>query len=407
MASHALDNFTGTWSADTPSGHNVSYGNAFAPVGESVIITGLRWRRATVGQAAPAALHVSVAGVGVTTAPSVPDDGVVGWQDVALTTPVEVSSGVGVLPYAYWTTNAETYGAYGARGAPPSPVQWADSAHRYQFDSGDVTPGLSGNVFIAGVDVAWGGALPPPPSAGGEPTLTGDLQAWLSTDPPTNLHESDGLPWQTKVDTGAIRSDVADVRDQQNEWAFALGAAAHGYYELMRGLLQTVKDNVDDLPDVIQAIVDALVDHLDSEIGTILAAIDDILSNLGAQSTDLSGTAGSAIGALSARTGFPSTGWTMTAEADFEDAIAFAELADAYVLTIASYQDTQSANESPAGLWLPRLGWWCVLNGSLASQRQFVDFQQMILDDQGRRMPGCAIQLRPGTLATVQAWVLA
>jgi hypothetical protein len=99
--------------------------------------------------------------------------------------------------------------------------------------------------------------------------------------------------------------------------------------------------------------------------------------------------------------------WSMAAEADFTDAIAFAEPADAYVLNITSYQPTQPATSSPAGLWLPRLGWWCVLTGSLASERRFVDFEQEMLSDQGRRMAGCAIQLKPGTMAHVQAWLLA
>jgi hypothetical protein len=254
-----------------------------------------------------------------------------------------------------------------------------------------------------GLDVEWSDEAP-----GEQPATPGDLgnalAAWLST---TEGTQGDSAPLQDHATLGAVSVAVGETQDQQNEWAFGLGGAAHGYFGDLKGLIADIKTVTDTLPTPIAQLTSIVLDHYTADIDLILGQIDSVLSNLGAQSTDLSGTAGSAVGALSGRTGFPATGWSMAAEADFEDAIAFAEPADAYVVNVTSYQSTQPATESPAGLWLYRLGWWCVLNGSLASRREFVEFQQQLLTDGGRRMPGCAIQLKPGTLATVQAWLLA
>lgn len=261
----------------------------------------------------------------------------------------------------------------------------------------------------------WEGAIPAPATPG---DVNNDLAAWLST---TDGTHSDSAPLQdhttlatvasvvgsTAGQLDATKTAVDNQQAQQNDWAFGLGAAAHGYFGDVKTLITNIKSITDTLPTPISQLTSIVLDHYTADIDLILANIDTVLSNLGAQSTDLSGTAGSAVGALSGRSGFPAGGWAMSAETDFNDNIAFVEPADAYVLSIISYQPTQPATSTAAGLWLPRLGWWCVLNGSLASQRSFVDFEQMLLTDQGRRMPGCAIELKPGTLAHVQAWLLA
>jgi hypothetical protein len=404
---HLLDNIvTATWNSDTYA--SPTSAGMFFQVEQSCWLTRLGWYRhntdATYAvrkiRCMDQATGATVASLAVT-----PDSGSVGWQWTTLEAPQLLQ------PYHQYTIQylSSATGNHGANLAAANVSPPSSPLIRGTVNAG----GTTGDAIIGGtatyntplynVDVEIDTENPAPtPATPGD--VANDLAAWLST---TDGTHADSAPLQDHATLATVDTNTAAVKADADDWAFGLGAAAHGYYADLKTLISNIKTITDTLPTPIAQLTSIMLNHYAADIDNILAQIDSVLSNLGAQSTDLSGTSGSAVGALSGRTGFPATGWTMSAEEDFEDAIAFAEAADAYVLTITSYQDTQPANESPAGLWLPRLGWWCVLNGSLASQRQFVDFQQMILGDQGRRMPGCAIQLRPGTLATVQAWLLA
>jgi hypothetical protein len=401
------DNYPGTFAA-----------NAQAPAATGAVrwqsstegwITALRWYRAT-GTTTPTTLRLwdSVTQSPIASVVSVPAPIGTGWQTVALPTPVFVQASREYRTSFFQgaSTNNSLGSTSGTTIGAPSPMTAITSGGgvgALAVGSDSYPNGSIGDIPF-GVDVVFTDTNP----GTGTPPTQADIQnalaSWLST---TDGTHADSAPLQDHTTLATVDTNTADVKGQADEWAFGLGAAAHGYYATIQALIDDVKSITDTLPTPIARLSSIVLDHYSADIAGILAQIDSVLSGLGAQSTDLSGTAGSAVGALSGRTGFPATGWSMSASADFEDAIAFAEPADAYVLSITSYQPTQPATESPAGLWLPRLGWWCVLNGSLATQRQFVDFEQMLLEQQGRRMPGCAIQLKPGTLATVQAWVLA
>jgi hypothetical protein len=406
MATNTIwENFSATPSTSTGT-VLVTDGVRFIPATAGQVAA-LRWyRHRTGGSTGPASLALWQASTQAQLASvTAPDNGAVGWQTFNFDTPIAVSAGVEYRVSGNFAIGVERVGLV------PGPLAGAPSAFTIPNPSRAAVggswgyPSTTNNDFVPMVDVilspTGAGPAPIPPDEAG---VQNALARWLST---TDGTQADSAPLLDHTTLATVNTNTAAVKADADDWAFGLGAAAHGYYADIKTLIGNIKTITDTLPTPIAQLTSIVLDHYSADIDQILAQIDGVLSNLGAQSTDLSGTAGSAVGALSGRTGFPATGWSMSAEADFEDAIAFAEPADAYVLSITSYQDTQPANESPAGLWLPRLGWWCVLNGSLASQRQFVDFQQMLLDDQGRRMPGCAIQLRPGTLATVQAWLLA
>lgn len=401
------DAFAGAWSQDGALINTFEFGVQWQPpIGG--FLREMSWFRnqTTVGNK-PNTLRVwdSVTQTAIYTASSVPDSGAVGWQRHTVNVSVPVVAGRTYIVSAVWPIGtSESFVAWGSKPEPDYPLAFIGTQSRFHSPNGAGIPDTNtGGVVAVGLDVEWSDEAP-----GEQPATPGDLgnalAAWLST---TEGTQGDSAPLQDHATLGAVSVAVGETQDQQNEWAFGLGAAAHGYFGDLKGLIADIKTVTDTLPTPIAQLTSIVLDHYTADIEMILGQIDSVLSNLGAQSTDLSGTAGSAVGALSGRTGFPATGWTMAAEADFEDAIAFAEPADAYVVNVTSYQSTQPATESPAGLWLYRLGWWCVLNGSLASRREFVEFQQQLLTDGGRRMPGCAIQLKPGTLATVQAWLLA
>lgn len=335
---------------------------------------------------------------------SIPDNGAVAWQTFTIDPPLALAPGNYVVT-GYWPSNSGFPQITASSVTPPSPpLQYGVLLRRYHSTNGNVWPETGDSAQVMGIDCyvvpdsGFG-------SAGATPDdVANELAAWLSVDDGTH---TDSAPLQdhatlatVAATTATIDTTTAAIEDQQNEWAFGLGSLAHGYYGLIKSLIDTIKGETDALPDFIEAVTNVMLDHYSADIDSILAQIDSVL---GIQT----GTAGGASGSISGRSPFPGTGWFLAAETDFEDAIAFDSEADAYVLHITSVQPTQPINSGPAGNWMPRLGWWCVLTGSLASSRAFVEFEFQLLTDQGRRMPGCAIQLKPGTLAHVQAWQLA
>jgi hypothetical protein len=367
----------------------------------------LAWYRPASNPFVPTHLRLwdAVLQIVIYEASAIPNTSGAGWKTHTVTTVVPLTAGREYRVSICLPATTGDFVYFTTLPTPPAPLAFAATTRRYNSGACGFPATTNANAEWQAVDVGFDTT---PPDTSSTPATPGDvsneLAAWLST---TDGTHSDSAPLQDHTTLATVDTNTAAVKADVDDWAFGLGAAAHGYFGDLKGLISDIKTITDTLPTPIAQLTSIVLDHYTADIDMILAQIDSVLSGLGAQSTDLSGTAGSAVGALSGRTGFPATGWAMSAESDFEDAIAFAEAADVYVLSITSYQPTQPATESPAGLWLPRLGWWCVLNGALATQRQFVDFQQMLLEDQGRRMPGCAIQLKPGTLATVQAWLLA
>jgi hypothetical protein len=398
------DSVTTTEQFNPPTGNN-TVGNLFTE-SEDVEIASLSFRRAVSGHAGPSGLALynvtdSTMLLDVSTAS---DDGSAGWHATSVTSTALVT-GKTYMVFGRYPDNS--YVTAWATAPPATEPPFTADGVRYGVGSGS-TPTNVSPWELAGVSVTTTGATPdpPPPSVGGDPVLTGDLQAWLSSDNATNLHHGD-LPWQTKLIAQAIAGVVGSTPGQLD--------ATKVVSDAIKDLLTSTNHNLGTLWDLAGHLADleiAAWQHFfgageqrltgpDSAGGSAFYTADgNLVSQLVAETWQR-------VRVLRGDIGFGTDGWTMTAESDFEDTIAFAEPADAYTLHITSYQPTQAASSSPAGLWLPRIGWWCVLTGAHASQRQFVDFEEQLLSERGFRMPGCAIQLKPGTLATVQAWVLA
>lgn len=372
-------------------------------------ITHLRWKRQTTSGDAPSAIRVWRASdeTVVATAASITDGGTVGWKDCPITGGWRPDLNV---EYRVAVSNPASSGL-GAQSLNPVPavpngLNLPQSGRAYHVATPYVYPSTIEPSAWEAVDVVYVPDSPPPP-----PATTGDVDQalldWLSSSSSVNLHQSDGLPWLTKTVVDAIRSATGNTAGQLDATK-AVSDAIHDLLTSTDHNLGTLWDLAGHLADLEiaawQAFFGAGAQRLtgpDSAGGSAFYTADgELISQLVAETWQR-------VRVLRGDIGFGTDGWTMSAEADFEDAIAFAEPADAYTLHITSYQPTQAASTSPAGLWLPRIGWWCILTGAHASQRQFVDFEQQLLSDQGHRMPGCAIQLKPGTLATVQAWLLA
>lgn len=393
-----------------PGGSGVDtweFGTAGAPITDGYLY-GLRWYRGdTVSANKPQILRIwdtTATGAPIYQAPTVPDNGAVGWQTHLLTTNVPLVAGreyrvtiprpSGVLfPVAASTT----------RGTPDTPWLYADLFRCYGPQGSYAYPVNHDTANLIGADMGWTD-VPPDPGGTGNPVLTGDLQDWLDTVTGQQPHSAPLLDHATLT---TVRNVVGSTSGQLDATK-AVSDAIHDLLTATNKNLGTLWDLAGHLADLEIAAWQHFFGSGEQRLtGPNSAGGSAFYTADGQLVSQLIAEIWQRVRVLRNDVPFGVGDWTMSAEDDFTDAIAFAAPADAYVLSITSYQPTQPATESPAGLWLPRLGWWCVLTGSLASERHFVDFQQEMLSDHGRRMAGCAIQLKPGTIAHVQAWLLA
>jgi len=250
----------------------------------------------------------------------------------------------------------------------------------------DNTAGAPWGISV-GVAETAGGDPSAPPATG---ATTADLAAWLSNDSATNTHQSDGLPWQTKVDTADIRTKVTAGLN-------------------LTGGLQALSDS---LAHTIQMASDYFA-------GRTATYFTDLKNRLigasGGGGSAFFGPAGTQVSAgveallarsTNAQVGFPASPWEMTAETDFDDALAWAQPADLYVVTFATIPPT-SPDNGRAGVPVHyRLAWWSPLNGTFAQERRWIDFTSEHLVNPAGRMPGLLLQTYEGGTGHVQAWTL-
>jgi hypothetical protein len=394
MPTHLFDGTTWVVHDDSNPADPYEIGNRFGCTAE-LSVTGLRWYRWTVGSSnKPAALRLwraSDSALIATISPA-PDDGAVGWQDSELPAPIPLTVGTTYVVSMDWPAGQNwATKARGTISVAPTPALWDDNARA--FHAGAFTyPGTVDNANAWGVDITWDGPTGGPIGGGGG-TSTADLAAWLSGDDEINTHQSDGLPWLTKA--------LLDA------WNSGLGAGAVGYFQFMKTAINAVKERTDRLPDSIEALTNAILTNLSDNTDLVLAGLATIQAGVDALTGGSGGTAGGALGALSGRSAFPTTGWTMADETDWDTDLAWPVAADLYVFTVTTPPPGAAADSFAGVTWYHRMGSWTTLDGDQAGARAFLEFSPQQLQDGGRRMPGLAFRTKNGTLGHVQAWLLA
>lgn len=316
--------------------------------------------------------------LGVLTAPSA-----TGWHDYLFSTPYQVYAGESyrvawepglATPTWYLPQIAST-----ALSAPPTGLSWASTPGCQQASPTD-PPGYPASSASAATwcDIIFN--TDQVTVAGINPrSLENGLADWLisTTD---NTHQTDGLPWLIKTELDATKI-LVDGISTATTVASSSGTGLTGFLVAMS-------------PSVLAAI------------GTFFGASNTTLLGSG------SGGGGSAFTALSDQLGhaitptasFPGTGWAMTAETDFTDAIAYSVAADLYVVDVYTWDPALGSATFDGVPVVFRLGWWSPLNGTYLQERRFFDFTSVHLVDGGRRMNGALIALpRTGT-GHVQAW---
>lgn len=156
-AAWLFDNFNGNnFGANFFEGADRELGNAFEPPTDARAVA-LRWWRPQVASAQkPTILRVwdTTTSTVVATAPSVPDTNVVGWQAIALTTPVALVANRRYIVSHAWQTNRQ-HPTYGIGTVRPAPFPGAFGAPiGYQSASGAIGLPATGNTGQCyGIDV--------------------------------------------------------------------------------------------------------------------------------------------------------------------------------------------------------------------------------------------------------------
>src|SRR5439155_5597467 len=299
-------------------------------------VTGVRWYRASTGSPAPSRLAiVDVAAGAVLVEVPVPDNLAVGWQQIAINAPYGLTSGRNYAICANEPTNF--------RVSWTSPAPTPDSPLVYE---GQVWNGGTFPLPITGqtnsdlpfldviVEAAPGGTVGPTIDRA---DVDNALAAWL-INTGDNTHQSDGLPWQTKADTAVIRATVGGTAGQLD--------ATKAVSDTIHDLLTATNKNLGTLWDLAGHLTELELPAYKALFGSGAARLTGPNSAGGSAFYTADGNLVSQLVAetwqrvrvLRGDIGFGTDGWTMTAEEDFEDAIAFVHPADAYSLHITSYQ---------------------------------------------------------------------
>lgn len=338
------------------------------------------------------------AGATLENVPSPNDSGGVGWQWTALTTPQVLVPGI---TYTV-STNTSRAGintrpgtACVNRAAPPSPFMLDDFCGH---------TGAGAGIYPTAPQSDWLDALsvrvvvpPPPPEGQGDPTLTGDVHAWLSADPIVQQHEEDGLPWLTREQVSALAAAVGLIpKALDTDWT----------------RVTEIWQFAGDLTDVQLGLWRAFMDRAGAQLtgptaggGSAFHGPGGIQVSAAAEEILL------AVDKLWHRTQttnwltpIPSAEWIKQDELPWSGPIGWNQEADVYVCHITDFPPSWDQQDVDGKLWLPRAAWWAPLTGTLPHERHFVDFEFQILHALPMRASGLLFCPREGFAGTLEAW---
>lgn len=200
-ASYVWGNFpSGQWVSDIFAGSDQEWGTSFSPDANGVVDR-LRWFRANgTGVQKPTALRlwdVSTATV-LYTATSVPDNGLLAWQEHVIASPVAVTAGAEYCVSFAWQTNrAKT--AYGLGSSPPPSYpasQWVPAGRSTTAGSiGFPATRQPGSVF--GVDARIRSEAPPATYTTADTTTYNGSLKWAVPANRYRLTITTPVQWQT------------------------------------------------------------------------------------------------------------------------------------------------------------------------------------------------------------------
>ena len=346
------------------------------------------------------------------TAPT--DSGAVGWQWTAVSPPVAAATGVTYTASGSYPTNvrAAANGTPSSRSSPPAPFIF-DDVPCHQTGTAGVYPTAPNSGIYLALSVTFAAGPPPVPGPGeGDPTTTGDLNSWLSSDPAVQTHETDGLPWLTKV--------VADAIKTGQESARIVIDATKDIVELIPKRTDSEWSVVQKLWQIAGVLTEAEIDLWNLHAKRAPAQLTGptpgggsaFFGPSGGQVAERAEVAGFNSELLWHRTRtahwlepVPGEDWELIDTLEWAGPIGWDQPADCYVINITAFPATWDQQEVHGHLWLPRAAWWAPLTGTLPHERHFVDFETQLLHVLPMRCEGILLAPRENFAGTLQAWM--
>lgn len=323
---------------------------------------------------------------------SLTDSVAVGWQETTLGTPVTVYANRLYKVAARWTGGYFTSSPSPyAEPTPPYGLTWGATKRCYHY-GGTVVSGATCDssgwyALDIAIDVGTSGA-PPATSA----DVLSTLEAWWDSSSTINGFSNLGVDYAL--------SEFADYL----QWSINNAKTVIGY--LPTSGARTVLESLTDLEQWLLNLFGGssgtpTVNLQDDPTGTMQTS-GNALTDLYTALTDQITTVQASVSAPLAP--FGATGWAMTDEQDWTDALDYAEPADLYVVDVYTYADTLDVSTYAGVDVIYRLGWWAPINAGYLEDRRYFDFTSNHLINGGRRMAGCWLALPRGGTGHVQAW---
>lgn len=389
-------------------------GTRFVPTGAGAI-EGLRWYRFGSGSSnRPTGLHLwdCYTQQLILSAPSVPDNGSVGWQTWNASAAVQIEPGrTYAVSYGVSAGNTTANLSGSDRGTPPGVLQWAEESGAQSSPSPIFPAATTASNWVRPVDVlfnegATGTILPITPAQ-----VSGDLASWLiSTN--DNQHQSDGLPWLSHAILEGLRDGTIT------------------YFSDLQARTLAIKAITDALPGGTGEIANRLVEWEAGRLGAIIAQLGGttapvLTSNpLGGSGTGnaLTDTINALRGASTATTTDLLTAleaccdWLTGAVLDEAKLSApttavvngYGYLASGrriHRISVGTVPPDVGSLDIEGNLWLPRFGWWApVTSQGAVLERHYIDWQEQWLWPAPAATVGIAYHLPLGVDATIYAY---
>lgn len=397
-----------SWTWDVESWLGYTFGTRFQ-VTASVDVHQVGYWRGS-GGAGPQWIGLYGPGGGVLwSLPFPTDDGTAGWKWFTVSPAITLSTA------STYTVAANVQGSMGVgrnntpstRVAAPSPFLFDDIPLHNIASSGPAYPTDPLTTVYMAFSVSTSAPAPPtPPGPGaGDPTLTGDLNSWLSSSSTVNTHQTDGLPWLSKQQLDAI--------------------------EALANLIKTGVDNVPKSSDPLWLIASKAWQIAGALTDLEIAAWNVFAQRAPAQLTGSSGGGGSAFFSPDGRqvaasaaeavdwgarqwhrtettnwlVPVPGTDWELSDTIDFDGPLAWDVPADAYVCTFSTWPETADQETVVGRLYLPRAAWWAPVTADLTHERHFCDLSPQVLHALPMRCQGILFNPRNNYTGTLQAYL--
>jgi len=411
---HKYDNGLTGWGSGPSPTIAYTYGTPFK-VSAACGLTQLTWYRAATGTPAPTSLRLYNRDTGglLTSAPAVPDNAAVGWQIYTLPSAIGLVAGTEYMVTAGFNLGGGEPFKVGT-SFPTLPSAFASTTnYRYYHLGANTYPDTGDTSYFYGLDVEIDTSITPaepPPITSGDVSL--ELADWLSSDSEVQTHETDGLPYLTKVAVDSIETTVENIPTATDPpWVTVLklwqiaGALTDVEIAAWNLFAQRAPAQLtgggfgggsafysSDGRQVAQTAANAY-----DQTTAILAAVAD----LQAQVTALEALVSSPREPLA---GFPSE-FDLVDSFSFTDCLAWNVAADVYVLHCTTLPARLAISPVCGINMIPRLGWWAPLADTLTGSRRFIDFEFNLIYDASGRLPGILVELGAGGEATIEAYV--